>query len=73
LIRVRGLVPDALYRLTLPGPQSLTGYVVAEGTRALLSGAIAMSGATLQHIGFAIPEQRPETALLIELTRIEGA
>lgn len=73
LIRVRGLTPDARYRLTLPGPQTLTGYVVAEGTRALLSGVVAVSGAVLQHIGFAIPEQRPETALLIEITRIEGA
>ena len=70
---MRGLKPDGLYRLTLPGPQTLTGYVVAEGTRALFSGAVALSGAALHHIGFAIPEQRPETALLIELTLIEGA
>lgn len=73
LVRVRGLKPDGLYRLTLPAPQALAGYVVAEGTRALLSGAVAVSGAALRHIGFAIPEQRPETALLIELTLIEGA
>lgn len=66
-VTVPGLDPAKTYRLTIPAPQRPKFIRIGEGQRALLAGEVPASGAVLGSIGFAPPEMRPETAVLIEI------
>jgi alpha-galactosidase len=66
---IEGLDPDGAYRLSLPGPQEPEFFRHTAEQASMLRGGIALSGALLSEIGLPIPAMRPESALLIEITR----
>lgn len=67
-LRVEGLDPDAVYRLSLPGPQESVFFRQTSEQASMLRGGTILSGALLAEIGIPLPAMRPETALLIEIT-----
>jgi alpha-galactosidase len=67
-LRVEGLDPDAVYRLSLPGPQENVFFRQTSDQASMLRGGTILSGALLGEIGIPLPAMRPETALLIEIT-----
>ena len=67
-LRLPGLLADARYRLRIPPPQRPIA-AASYGHRALYGEGVVHAGGTLAHAGFGPPPLRPETALILELTR----
>ncbi len=67
-LRLPGLVPEARYRVRIPAPQRPIA-AASYGHRALYGEGVVHAGGTLAHAGFGPPPLRPETALILELTR----
>ena len=67
-LRLPGLLADARYRVRIPAPQRPIS-AVSYGQRALYGEGVVHAGGTLAHAGFGVPPLRPETALILELTR----
>ncbi len=66
-----GLDEARTYRLTLPGPQRVRGYAPSPAQRRLGGEGLVASGALLRQVGILLPEQRPETALLLHAEVVE--
>ncbi|WP_448205925.1 alpha-galactosidase [Azospirillum sp. sgz302134] len=60
-----GLDDARRYRLTLPGPQAVPGFAPSEAQRRLAGEGVVASGALLRQVGLLLPEQAPESALLL--------
>jgi alpha-galactosidase len=70
-VRVPGLDPAASYSTTWEGPVSHTAVSMSAPLPANgPTGGEPMTGAALARRGFWIPRRRPETATLIQLTRL---
>ncbi|MBP2291586.1 alpha-galactosidase [Azospirillum rugosum] len=67
-----GLDDAQLYRLTLPGPQAVRGYAPSDAQRRLTGEGLVSSGALLRQTGILLPEQRPETALLLHAEAVSS-
>jgi alpha-galactosidase len=68
-VRLRGLEPEAVYRVTLPLPWSERGARYLPNKRMWRDG-FALSGQALMTQGLALPLTHPETAWLIALERL---
>ncbi|QDZ16753.1 alpha-galactosidase [Humibacter ginsenosidimutans] len=66
-LRVPGLDPDALYRVSLALPLDRHGFAGRALPSWLDDGQVTMSGRALEAIGLAMPLLRPERAILLEV------
>ncbi len=71
-IALPGLDPARLYRVTLPRPQAVPGHAPSPEQRRLSGEGVIASGALLGRAGLFLPEQKPETALLLHVQAIAG-
>jgi alpha-galactosidase len=71
-LHLPGLDPTARYRVRLPPPQRPSFHKPTEAQRALTGDGIVAAGAVLEQIGLGLPEQPPESALLLELVLATG-
>lgn len=70
-IRLSGLDPAKTYRITLPEPQNLpAGYRPSEAQKAVFSGKVPVSGATLMDVGIFPPFMPPLSAMVMELQAV---
>lgn len=67
-LRIPGLDPDAVYRVSLALPLDRHAFAGRGIPAWLRQGAVTMSGRALEVIGLALPVLHPERALLLELT-----
>ncbi len=65
-----GLDPHVTYRLHAPPPQHLD-VRLSPSQRRLFEEGLSVPGALLGIVGIALPELQPETALVLELNRID--
>lgn len=68
-VRLPGLEPDALYRVTLPKPWAAKPSLYLANPQAWREG-VTLSGRALALSGLALPLTHPETAWLISLKRL---
>ncbi|MEM7687754.1 MAG: alpha-galactosidase [Pseudomonadota bacterium] len=68
-IRLKGLEPETLYRVTLPQPWPPKAALYLPNAQSWQSG-VALSGQSLMTQGLALPLTHPETAWLIALEKI---
>ena len=69
-VRLPGLDPEAVYRLSLAGAPPPHVKFKTEGLSALEQGTLHVPGAILANVGLQIPILPPETVLLIHLQRL---
>ena len=67
-LRLTGLEPQALYRLTLLNPEDKAPQ--SRGLTALKTGSLTLSGQTLMTKGLLLPIAWPATLWVIEGTRL---
>jgi alpha-galactosidase len=68
-VQLRGLEPEATYRVTLPGPWPPKAGLYLAGMREWVGGR-ELSGQALMTQGLALPLTHPETAWLIALEKL---
>jgi alpha-galactosidase len=69
-VRLPGLDPEAVYRLSLAGLSPPHVKFKTQGLRALKEGSLSVPGAILSNVGLQIPILPPQTVLLIHLQRL---
>jgi alpha-galactosidase len=71
-VRVPELDAKESYRLSIPAPQKASFVRSVPEQHAFLNGGTAVPGGLLETVGFHVPTLYPESAIMIEITKVAG-